>query len=60
MPFTFRRSKKLGPLRITAGKRGLSASTGVGPLRVSRSSTGRRSLSLRLFQGLGWRKSSGR
>lgn len=60
MPFTFRRSKKFGPFRITAGKRGLSASIGAGPLRVSRSTTGRRSLSLRLFRGFGWRKSSGR
>ncbi|MGH9177410.1 MAG: DUF4236 domain-containing protein [Acidimicrobiales bacterium] len=60
MPFTFRRSKKLGPLRLTVGKRGLSASTGVGPLRRGWSSAGRRSWSLRLPFGLGWRKSSTR
>ncbi len=38
MPFGFRRSVRLGPLRLTASKRGVSASTGLGPVRVSRSS----------------------
>ncbi|TCN51762.1 uncharacterized protein DUF4236 [Rhodococcus sp. SMB37] len=37
----FRKSKKLGPIRITASKRGLSTSVGAGPLRVSRGADGK-------------------
>ncbi len=40
--FGFRKSVRLGPLRLTASSRGVTASTGLGPLRVSRSSRGRR------------------
>lgn len=37
----FRKSKSLGGLRLTAGKRGLSLSGGAGPVRVSRGSDGK-------------------
>jgi hypothetical protein len=52
----FRRSKSVGPLRFTLSKRGLGVSAATGPLRVGRSATGRRTLSLRLLKGLFWRK----
>lgn len=44
----FRKSKKIGPFRITASKSGLSASTGVKGLRISANSKGqiRRTVSL--------------
>ncbi len=56
MPFGFRKSVRLGPLRLTASKRGVTASTGFGPLRVSRSSRGRRTTTVRVpGTGLFWR-----
>ena len=56
MPFGFRKSFKLGPVRLTASKRGLSASTGFGPVRVTRSSRGRRTTTVRVpGTGLFWR-----
>lgn len=55
----FRRSKKVGPFRFTLTHRGVSGSAGVGPFRASRSSTGRRSHSVRLGKGLFWRKTRG-
>ena len=57
MGFGFRKSKKVGPFRFTLSKRGVSTSSGAGPVRVSRSSTGRRTTSVRLPFGLTWRKS---
>lgn len=59
MGFSFRRSKKLGPFRFTLSHRGVSGSIGAGPLRVSRSSTGRRTKSVRIGKGWSWRKSRG-
>ena len=47
MSFGFRKSIKLGPVRLTASKRGLTGSLGAGPLRVSRSSRGRRTTTVR-------------
>ncbi|MBW3646024.1 MAG: DUF4236 domain-containing protein [Actinobacteria bacterium] len=57
MGLVFRRSKKIGPLRFTASKRGLSVSAGAGRARVGRSATGRRTTSFRLARGLRWTKS---
>ncbi len=37
----FRKSKKVGPFRFTLSQRGLSASAGAGPLRLSRGSDGK-------------------
>jgi hypothetical protein len=51
MPIGFRKSKTVGGVRVTGTKRGLSASTGAGPLRVS----SRRRASLRLPGGLHYR-----
>lgn len=59
MGFSFRKSKKFGPFRFTLSHRGVSASTGAGPVRVSRSSTGRRTKSVRIGKGWSWRKSRG-
>lgn len=41
MATNFRRSKKVGPFRVTASKSGLGVSAGAGPVRVSRSPKGR-------------------
>ena len=57
MGFGFRKSKKVGPFRFTLTHRGVSGSAGAGPFRASRSTTGRRSKSVRLGKGLFWRKS---
>jgi len=57
--FGFRKSKKLGPFRITATHRGLSGSVGGRRARVGRSTSGRRSASFRIGKGLFWRKSRG-
>jgi hypothetical protein len=53
---TFRRSKSIGPFRLTLSKRGLGVSAGAGPLRIGRGATGRRTASFRLLRGLFWRK----
>ena len=54
MGLFFRKSVKAGPFRLTASKRGLGTSVGVGRVRVGRS--GRRSrLSVRLPGGFTWR-----
>lgn len=37
----FRKSKKFGPVRLTASNRGLGVSVGAGPLRVSRGADGK-------------------
>jgi uncharacterized protein DUF4236 len=61
MGLRFRRSRSFGPIRLTAGKRGLSVSAGVPGLRVSHSATGRRTLTLSaLGTGLSWIFSLGR
>ena len=52
----FRRSKNIGPFRLTLSKRGLGVSAGAGPLRVGRGATGRRTTSFRILKGLFWRK----
>lgn len=44
----FRRSRKIGPFRLTLSNRGLSTSLGAGPLRFSRSSGGRLSRTIRI------------
>jgi uncharacterized protein DUF4236 len=59
MGFGFRRSKRFGPFRLTATHRGLSGSLAAGPVRFGRSTSGRRSRSLRLGKGLFWRRSRG-
>ncbi len=58
MAFGFRKSLKLGPVRLTASKRGLSTSTGLGPVRLTRSSRARRTTTVRMpGTGLFWRRS---
>lgn len=37
----YRKSKKVGPFRVTASTRGISTSVGYGPLRVTRRADGR-------------------
>ena len=37
----YRKSKKVGPFRLTVSQRGISTSVGAGPLRVSRGADGR-------------------
>lgn len=60
MSFGFRKSVKFGPLRFTASKRGLSGSFGAGPVRVTRSSRGRRTTTVRApGTGAFWRKTKG-
>ncbi|MHC6215196.1 DUF4236 domain-containing protein [Rhodococcus ruber] len=44
----FRRSKKVGPFRLTVSKRGVGVSAGAGPVRISRSATGRVSRTYRV------------
>ncbi len=48
MSFGFRKSLKLGPVRLTASKRGLTGSLGAGALRVSRNNRGRRTATVRM------------
>jgi len=57
MPWSFRRSKTVGPLRLTLGKRGLSGSIGTRGARISKSTTGRSGVSFRLPGGFSFRKS---
>lgn len=59
MRFGYRKSKKVGPFRFTLTHRGVAGSVGAGPLRMGRSSSGRRTKSVRIGKGLFWRKSSG-
>ena len=44
----YRKSKKVGPLRFTASKRGISTSVGYGPFRVTRRTDGRYQRTARL------------
>lgn len=46
MGLTFRKSRSLGPFRLTLTPRGLGVSVGVGPFRLSRGATGRRRASV--------------
>lgn len=46
--FRYRKSMSFGPVRITASKRGLSGSVGAGPLRVTKSATGRTTTTVRV------------
>ena len=55
MGLSWRKSKKLGPFRVSASRRGIGTSWGIGPFRRSRSATGRRSWSIRLPFGFRWR-----
>lgn len=48
----FRKSKTIGGLRFTAGKRGISTSIGSGPLRVSRGSDGKLRRTVRYAPGV--------
>ncbi len=59
MGLMFRKSRKVGPFRFTLSHRGVSGSVGAGPVRVGRSTTGRRSRSVRIGQGWSWRRSRG-
>lgn len=60
MGLMYRRSKKVGPLRVTASKSGLSVSGGAGRARVGRSTSGRRTKSFNFGRGLRWMRSSRR
>jgi Protein of unknown function (DUF4236) len=44
----YRKSKKVGPVRFTASKRGISTSVGYGPFRVTRRADGRYQRTARL------------
>src|ERR1700692_4589800 len=44
----YRKSKKVGPVRFTASKRGISTSVGSGPFRVTRRADGRYQRTARL------------
>ena len=46
--FRYRKSKSFGPVRITASKRGVSASLGAGPFRVTKSTSGRTTSTARI------------
>jgi hypothetical protein len=59
MPFYFRKSIGVGPFRFTLGRRSGSASVKVGPFRETLNTRGRRTTSVRLGDGLSWRKSNG-
>lgn len=57
MGFMFRRQKKVGPFRFTFSRSGIGVSGGIGPFRVSRGATGRKSMSVRTpVRGLSYRK----
>lgn len=46
--FRYRKSKSFGPVRITASKRGVSASIGAGPFRITKSTSGRTTSTVRI------------
>lgn len=59
MGFIFRKSVRLGPIRINFSKSGIGISTGVPGLRVGRGANGRKQLSVGLpGSGVSWRKTS--
>jgi hypothetical protein len=60
VPFQFRKSIKLFPgLRLNVGKKSASITLGAGRLHETLSTTGRRTTSVRIGDGLSWRKTSG-
>jgi hypothetical protein len=56
MGFMFRKSKKFGPLRVTASKRGLSTSIGVPGARLTKGPNGKRATLSVPGSGLRWTK----
>lgn len=57
MGLYFRRSKKAGPLNFTVSKSGFGASIGAGPVRITHSTSGRKSVNVRgPLKGIGYRK----
>jgi hypothetical protein len=60
MGFMFRKTKKIGPLRVTGSKSGLSVSGGGKRLRVGGSTSGRKRASANLGGGLRWTRSRSR
>ena len=61
MPFRFRRSFKIFPgIRLNINGKSRSITFGSGRVHETLSSTGRRTTSVRIGDGLSWRKSSKR
>jgi len=60
MGFRYRKSLRLGPVRINLGKRGIGTSIGVPGFRVTNSSNGRKYVTIGLpGTGLSWTKTLG-
>jgi hypothetical protein len=60
MGFRYRKSLRLGPVRINLGKRGIGTSIGIPGFRVTNSSNGRKYVTLGLpGTGLSWTKTLG-
>jgi hypothetical protein len=60
MPFRFRKSIRLFPgVRLNLGKRSASITLGSGRVHETISTTGRRTTSVRIGDGLSWRKTTG-
>ena len=61
MPFRFRKSFKILPgVRLNLNSKSTSVTFGSGRVHETLSSTGRRTTSVRIGDGLSWRKSSKR
>jgi hypothetical protein len=61
MPFRFRKSIRLFPgVRLNLGKKSASVTLGSGRVHETISTTGRRTTSVRIGEGLSWRKTSKR
>jgi hypothetical protein len=61
MGWSYRKRLRFGPMRINLSRSGIGTSWGVPGFRITRSSTGRRYLTLSLpGTGLSWRKTLGR
>lgn len=61
MPFRFRKSIRLFPgVRVNLNKKSASVTLGSGRLHETISTTGRRTTSVRIGDGLSWRKTSRR
>lgn len=56
MAWSYRKTKKIGPFRITGSKSGITLGTKAGPVSVSRSTSGRETKTFS-FKGLLWRRS---
>lgn len=56
MGFSYRRSKRFGPFRIGLSRRGVGVSMGAKRVRVGRSATGRKTVSVGLPFGFRWLK----